>query len=173
MAVAERLDVERTLMRDLEEDETRWVDALIERAEALILLRMPEAVNRARADYQFRVALIYVECEAVSRVLRAPGGGLYKYETEGTYTYSINSAVASGLLEITPKDWQVLDGGVGGWGGASPVLDGYARNRRGGEWSPDVPKSFLTSFRPAAVPDKPAAPELGLRRWDGGWRTSW
>lgn len=172
MTVAERLDVERTLMRELEADESRWVDALLERAEALILLRMPEAVNRCRVDYQFRVALIMVECEAVSRVLRAPGGGLYKYETEGTYTYSINQAVASGLLEITPKDWQILEGGTGGWGSASPVLDGYARNRRGGAWSPDVPNSFLMSFRRPSVPDKPAAPELGLQRWEG-WRPSW
>lgn len=172
MAVAERLDVERTLMRELEDDEARWVDALLERAEALILLRMPDAVNRCRTDYAFRVALIFVECEAVSRVLRAPGGGLYKYETEGTYTYSINSAVASGLLEITPKDWQALEGGVGGWGGVAPVMDGYARNRHGGGWSPDVSKSFLMSFRPASVPDKPAAPELGLQRWEG-WHPSW
>ena len=172
MAIAERLDVERTLMRDLEDDEARWVGALLERAEALILLRMPDAVNRCRVDYPFRVALTMVECEAVARVLRAPGGGLYKYETEGTYTYSVNQAVASGLLEITQRDWQALEGGVGGWGSAAPVLDGYARNRRGGEWSPDVSKTFLMSFRRASVPDKPAAPELGLQRWEG-WRTTW
>ena len=127
MTVATLDDVQGSLMRYLEDDEKPWVQALLDRAEALILSRMPDAVNRCRVDYSFSVIMRMVEAESVSRVLRAPGGGLYKYETEGTYTYSVNQAVASGILEITDRDWQALNGGASGWGVAGAEMDGYAR----------------------------------------------
>ena len=67
MTVANRQSVEQALLRELEPDELKWVDALLERAEALVLLRMPDAVNRAKVDYPFRVVLTAVEAESVSR----------------------------------------------------------------------------------------------------------
>ena len=169
MTVADQKAVEQTLMRELEQDEKGYVDALLERAEAMILMRIPDAVNRSKVDFQYRVVLTMVESEAVARVLRAPGGGLYKYETEGTYTYSVNTAVASGLLEITQRDWQALSGGTSGWGGATAVMDGYAQRMGRSQWSPDVSREFLMSFKRAAFPNPPAAPELGVPRWEG-WK---
>ena len=50
MTVANRQSVEQALLRELEPDELKWVDALLERAEALVLLRMPDAVHRAKVD---------------------------------------------------------------------------------------------------------------------------
>lgn len=172
MTVANRESVEQAMLRELEADEVRWVDALLEKAEALILMRIPDAVNRARADYPFRVALTAVEAEAASRVLRAPGGGLYKYETEGTYTYSVNMAVASGLLEITDKDWLTLSGGTAGWGSQNAVMDGYAQRLYGGGGEAANNVRLLLSFEAAEVPERPAASELGLQRWDG-WSPGW
>ena len=173
MTVANRQSVEQALLRELEPDELKWVDALLERAEALVLLRMPDAVNRAKVDYPFRVVLTAVEAESVSRVLRAPGGGLYKYETEGTYTYSVNQAVASGLLEITPKDWDVLNGGFGGYGGQHAMMDGYAqRMYRTDDSRTAHDNRLLLGYAANAHPDVPVARELGLERWDG-WRLSW
>ena len=122
MTVATLDDVQGSLMRYLEDDEKTWVQALLDRAEALILSRMPDAVNRCRVDYSFSVIMRMVEAESVSRVLRAPGGGLYKYETEGTYTYSVNQAVASGILEITDRDWRALQSGMSGWGVAGAEM---------------------------------------------------
>lgn len=130
MTVATLGDVQGSLMRYLEDDEKVWVQALLDRAEALILSRMPDAVNRCRVDYSFSIIMRMVEAESVSRVLRAPGGGLYKYETEGTYTYSVNQAVASGILEITDRDWRALQAGTSGWGVAGAEMDGYARRTR-------------------------------------------
>nr|DAK22593.1 MAG TPA: hypothetical protein [Caudoviricetes sp.] len=127
VTVATLDDVQGSLMRYLEDDEKTWVQALLDRAEALILSRMPDAVNRCRVDYSFSIIMRMVEAESVSRVLRAPGGGLYKYETEGTYTYSVNQAVASGILEITDRDWRALQAGTSGWGVAGAEMDGYAR----------------------------------------------
>ena len=51
MTVATLDDVQGSLMRYLEDDEKPWVQALLDRAEALILSRMPDAVNRCRVDY--------------------------------------------------------------------------------------------------------------------------
>ena len=76
MTVATLDDVQGSLMRYLEDDEKVWVQALLDRAEALILSRMPDAVNRCRVDYSFSVIMRMVEAESVSRVLSAPGGGL-------------------------------------------------------------------------------------------------
>ena len=53
MTVATLDDVQGSLMRYLEDDEKTWVQALLDRAEALILSRMPDAVNRCRVDYSF------------------------------------------------------------------------------------------------------------------------
>ena len=128
MSIASNGDVEASLMRFLEDDEKPWVQALLDRAEALILSKMSDAVNRCRTDFYFMTIMKSVEAEAVSRVLRAPGGGLYKYETEGTYTYSVNQAVASGILEITPRDWDALFGGTKGWAVAGAEMDGYAQD---------------------------------------------
>lgn len=127
MAVAGLDDVQASLLRFLEDDEKPWVQALLDRAEALILAKMSGAVNRCRTDFYFMSVMKMVEAEAVSRVLRAPGGGLYKYETEGTYTYSVNQAVASGILEITQRDWDALTGGASGYAVAGAEMDAYAR----------------------------------------------
>lgn len=129
MSIANLDDVQASLMRYLEDDEKPWVQALLDRAEALILAKMSDAVNRCRVDFYFSTVMKMVEAEAVSRVLRAPGGGLYKYETEGTYTYSVNQAVASGILEITPRDWEALTGGAGGYATSDASMDGYAQSR--------------------------------------------
>ena len=48
----------------------------------------------------FSLSLVFGLMWVAARVLRAPGGGLYKYETEGTYTYSINDAVASNCSKV-------------------------------------------------------------------------
>lgn len=173
MTVANKESVEQALLRELEADEVRWVSALLEKAEALILMRMPDAVNRARVDYPFRVVLTSVEAEAACRVLRAPGGGLYKYETEGTYTYSVNMAVASGLLEITASDWEALSGGTAGYGSQNATMDGYARRRFAGQGEVGRNVEFLLSFKAAETPEPPAACELGLRRWDGWGPIGW
>lgn len=129
MTLATNEDVEQALMRELEDDEIGWVQAMLDYAEALIQLRMPEAIARCQSDPAYRTVVVRLEAECASRVLRAPGGGLYKYETEGTYTYSVNNAVASGLLEITPDEWKILGGGASGYGGLDAQMDGYARNR--------------------------------------------
>lgn len=121
--------VEQALQRELDKDERPWVGAMLDYLEALVELKCEGLSERAMQPGALQVVYRMVLGEAAARVLRSPSGGLYKYETEGTYTYSINQAVASGVLELTDRDWDNLKGGSGGWGSHDPSMDGYVRNR--------------------------------------------
>lgn len=129
MSVTDLVSVEQTLLRELEDDELPWVQAMIDYLESLIEMRMPEVMEAALEGGPTAVVLRFVVGEAVSRVLRAPMGGLYKYETEATYTYSINQAVASGVLELTDRDWKNLSAGAKGWGSTDPTFDAFKQRR--------------------------------------------
>lgn len=163
MTVTIARDVEQALLRSLTAEEKPFVDSMLEYVEALISRRLPDVLKAAEKDVPTRVVLTRVVAEAAARVLRAPGGGLFKYETEGTYTYSVNSAVASGLLELTPRDWLVLKGDArGDWGtSGNTIADGalkrFRRARNG-----DV----FTTFRRPDVDDPPPFDECGL---NFGW----
>lgn len=47
-----------------------------------------------------------VESDAVLRLARNPEG--YQGETDGTYNYQFRQDLATGILEITPLEWQIL-----------------------------------------------------------------
>lgn len=133
MAVADRSDVETSLMRSLSESEGAYVDALLARAETLLLVRIPTLLERVEAEPQFRKLVVMVEAEAVARVFRNPSA--YRQESEGNYSYSLNYEVASGLLDILDREWSRLGVG-GGFRAIAPRTDGYLATRGGGR--PDL-----------------------------------
>ena len=85
MTVASVADVEQALMRSVDAaDEAPYVEGMLEYVEATILLAIPDALDKAKARKPYETVLKRVEAEAVCRVLRAPAGGVMKYETGGT-----------------------------------------------------------------------------------------
>lgn len=126
MAVATETDVQISLRRDLRGDEGGYLTPLLDRAEALLRVRISNFDARL-ADPQFYDIVVMVEAEAVARVLRADNAGKYSSETEDGYSYQLNFKVASGLLDILPEDWERL--GVGGIGAVALEYDGYIRRR--------------------------------------------
>lgn len=104
MAIGKPADVETSLMRDLTETESQYVDELLERAERLLRARIPDLDQRAEEDQEFALLVADIEAEAVARVLRAPDNGIMRQEGEGNYSYSLNLQVASGLLDILDDD---------------------------------------------------------------------
>lgn len=132
MAVASVKDVETSLMRPLSETENEYVEALLERAENLLKVRIPDLVDRVTSDTQFRALVVQVEAESLARVFRAgdAGAGIYSSESEDGYSYSLNFKVASGLLDILPEEWARLLGS-GGFRSVTPATDGYAASRYG------------------------------------------
>lgn len=106
MAYATPNDIAERLGRDLDESEARIVDARLEDAEELILARIPDLPQKI-ADGKVRQRLVVmVESEAVMRLIKNPEG--YTQETDGNYSYSVSSRVASGRLSIEPEEWSLL-----------------------------------------------------------------
>lgn len=136
MSVASVADVEVSLRRTLVDGEQKWVNALLDRAEALIVMRVPDLLDRVSQDPAFATAVAAVEGESVARVLRSPNNGIYRSETQGNYTYQLNMQVASGLLDILPAEWERLGVSAGGVGTVMPETDGYVRSRYGSRLDP-------------------------------------
>lgn len=106
MAYATPTDIAERLGRDLDESESRIVDTRLEDAEELILARIPDLPEKI-ADGTVRERLVVmVEAEAVMRLIKNPEG--FTQETDGNYSYSISSRVASGRLSIEPEEWSLL-----------------------------------------------------------------
>jgi len=106
VAYATAQDIEDRLGRELDESEATIVNTRLEDAEELIYRRIPDLAQRVD-DGKIRERLIVmVECEAVMRLIRNPEG--YTQETDGNYSYSIDSRVASGRLSILPEEWALL-----------------------------------------------------------------
>lgn len=138
MSLATVEDLEVSLMRSLTDEELKYAPALLDRAERLLLSRDRDLLRRAAAEQPCAVGLrnliADVEAEMVARVLRAPGGGIYRQESEGNYSYSANLQVASGLLDVLDSELEKL--GIGGVRTVMPATDAYLRSRRDGR--PDL-----------------------------------
>src|SRR5690606_10158648 len=74
--------------------------------------------------------VVMVECEAVMRLIRNPEG--YTQETDGNYSYSIDSRVASGRLSILPEEWALL-----GYSQGVIVLSPRIKRRGGWKLNPN------------------------------------
>ena len=134
MALAEPGDVETSLMRNLTESEAGYVSKMLDRAETLLVSRIPDLLEHAAAEPNFRALVVATESEAVARVFRNPSA--YRQESEGNYSYQLNFEVASGLLDILEREWERL-GATPGIVSIGPAVDGYARARFGGQ-RPDL-----------------------------------
>ena len=133
MSLAVSDDVEASLMRPLTAAEGTYVAPLLDRAETIIIARLPDAVAHAGEDSEYHKRVVQVEADMVARVFRNPDG--MKNEGDGTYSYAIDWTVASGRLKLLDDDLELL-GQRRGVGSLRGELDGYARARMG-----DVPYS--------------------------------
>lgn len=104
MAGATSQDVEAVLLRALTTEEARYLQPLLDRAYRLI--------ERAVTDHggtidDIDTAVIQdVQADMVARVLRNPAG--LRSESDGQYSYSLNTSAASGRLELTSEDKTLL-----------------------------------------------------------------
>lgn len=106
MAYAKASDIEDRLGRELDESEATIVETRLEDAEMWIRQRISDIELRIAKDVRYEQALVYVEAEAVLRLIRNPDG--LQTETDGNYAYTIDQRVASGRLNILAEEWQLL-----------------------------------------------------------------
>ncbi len=132
-ALAVKDDLITSLLRDLSTLEDTNADALLERAELLLKARIADFDDRAASTEPelatWQAIVKVVEADAVARVYRNPTARTQ--EADGTYSYSVNLLVASGLLDILPAEWQRLGIDTGGIGSSAGEMDGYAKARYG------------------------------------------
>lgn len=94
-------DVETSLLRPLTAPESTYVDALLARA----FRKITAAASRAGVTPDPQT-VVDVQADMVARVFRNPE--LLASETDGQYSYQLNTAIASGVLELTDAEKVVL-----------------------------------------------------------------
>lgn len=129
------VDVETTLLRELTERETQYVTAWLERAEQLIVARIPDLAGRVQSNVDYGAIVAGVEGAMVARVFRNPEG--VRQEDEGNYSIRLDAAVASGILAVSITEWEALGAASAPIVSVAGEMDGYAAARYS-QFRPDL-----------------------------------
>jgi hypothetical protein len=106
MTIARTVDVSARLGRTLTDEENRQVEVLLGDAEVMLRARIPDLLDQVDVGTISRDAVVMVEATMVTRVIRNPEG--FTQETDGSYSYTVDSAVASGRLVVLDEEWSLL-----------------------------------------------------------------
>lgn len=106
MAHATASDVVTLWAKEPEPEVMLLIERRLEQVERMIRRRIPDLDDKVSASATFKDDLVDIEADAVLRLVRNPEG--YMSETDGTYTYMLQSDLSSGKLEILADEWQIL-----------------------------------------------------------------
>lgn len=121
MPYAALTDVTSRLGRGLTPELEQMVEVRLEDAEREILHRIPDLDEQITNGSIAVEDVIRVEAEAVLRLARNPDG--YQQETDGNYSYMMFQEIASGVLEITTREWALLGVKVNGLRVLVPTME--------------------------------------------------
>lgn len=106
VAYASPSDVAVRWARTPSTEESALIQVRLNDVERMIRRRIPDLDTKI-TDGDIDVAdLKQVESDAVLRLVRNPEG--YLSETDGSYTYMLQSDLATGKLSINPEEWEML-----------------------------------------------------------------
>ena len=106
MAYASANDVVTLWAKEPEPEVMSLIERRLEQVERMIKRRIPDLETRVGASATFLDDLIDIEADVVLRLVRNPEG--YMSETDGSYTYMLQSDLAAGKLKILDDEWQIL-----------------------------------------------------------------
>jgi hypothetical protein len=106
MAYASADDVAVRWARCLTPEECALVQVRLDDVERMLKRRIPELDSKITSGDIDVEDVIQVESDAVLRLARNPEG--FQSETDGNYTYQLQKDLASGRLEITDDEWDIL-----------------------------------------------------------------
>lgn len=106
MAFATVDDAAERVGRPLAPEEAAQVSAYLEDAEARILVRVPDALERANLEPVFGANLVSVECAVAIRAARIAEGVDAPLPTDGSIAYS--PASQAGYVAIRRSEWRSL-----------------------------------------------------------------
>ncbi|AGS82703.1 head-to-tail adaptor [Mycobacterium phage AnnaL29] len=106
MAYATANDVVTLWAKEPEPEVMALIGRRLEQVERMIKRRIPTLELQAATDATFKADLIDIEADAVLRLVRNPEG--YLSETDGAYTYQLQSDLSQGRLVILDEEWETL-----------------------------------------------------------------
>lgn len=106
MALATVEDVTELWAKEPEEGITELIERRLSQVERMLKRRIPDLETKAAADADYRADVVDIESDAVLRLVRNPEG--YLSETDGDYTYMLQSDLTKGRLDITAEEWEIL-----------------------------------------------------------------
>lgn len=158
MSYATIADIEGVLMRPLDTRETEYVQPMLDYVEAVIFERVRSAMGRAHESQNYRNIVAHVEAAAVARVLRNPDG-IYRSETDGDYSYTVDTAVASGHLYLSAEELRALSAGAHGWGALAAGRVDVAARRFGRGYAPGL---YRFGYERVSPPEPSCYDEAGV-----------
>lgn len=106
MAYASPSDVAVRWARTPSTEESALIGVRLNDVERMIRRRIPDLDTQVTDGDIDLADLKQVEADAVLRLVRNPEG--YLSETDGSYTYMLQSDLATGKLVVTPEEWEML-----------------------------------------------------------------
>nr|QJD50222.1 head-to-tail adaptor [Mycobacterium phage Iwokeuplikedis] len=106
MAYATANDVVTLWAKEPEPEVMALIERRLEQVERMIKRRIPDLAVRVAASATFQADLVDIESDAVLRLVRNPEG--YISETDGAYTYQLQSDLSQGRLTILDDEWTAL-----------------------------------------------------------------
>ena len=93
-------------LADLDAETVALIEVRLGDVERMIKRRITDLAAQISAGDIDVEDVKQVEADAVLRLVRNPDG--YLSESDGNYTYMLKSELASGKLEITSEEWEIL-----------------------------------------------------------------
>ena len=106
MAYATALDVVTLWAKEPEPEVMVLIERRLDQVERMIRRRIPTLDAQVTASATFEADLIDIEADVVLRLVRNPEG--YMSETDGAYTYMLQSDLSGGRLVILDDEWTAL-----------------------------------------------------------------
>lgn len=106
MAFATSEDVTTLWAKEPEPEVIALIERRLEQVERLLRRRIPTLDLKVSLSETYRADVVDIEADAVLRLVRNPEG--YSSETDGGYTYQLQSDLSSGKLTITDEEWEIL-----------------------------------------------------------------
>lgn len=106
MAYATAQDVVTLWAKEPEAEVMTLIERRLEQVERMIRRRVTNLDARVAASNTFEADLIDIEADVVLRLVRNPEG--YLSETDGAYTYQLQTDLSGGRLQILDDEWTIL-----------------------------------------------------------------
>lgn len=106
MAYASADDVVVLWAKEPEPEVMLLIERRLDQVERMIRRRIPSLDTLAAASATFMADLIDIEADVVLRLVRNPEG--YISETDGSYTYQLQTDLSGGRLVVLNDEWTAL-----------------------------------------------------------------